>query len=85
MSQKKFEPFIGSTGISQIVTSSKIKHSKRVHAFTEQGVPMAGTKTKDRRKIAPFIGGLNKKNDSGLAIVLAIVSPCLTSPIATQV
>jgi hypothetical protein len=27
-------------GISQIVTSSNIKYSKRVHAFTEQGVAM---------------------------------------------
>jgi hypothetical protein len=26
--------------ISQIVTSSRIKYSKRVHAFTEQGVAM---------------------------------------------
>ena len=26
--------------ISQIVTSSKIKYSKKVHAFTEQGVAM---------------------------------------------
>ena len=29
--------------ISQIVTSSKIKYSKRVYAFTEQGVAMLST------------------------------------------
>ena len=31
--------------ISQIVTSSEIKYSKRVHAFTEQGVDMGERKT----------------------------------------
>jgi hypothetical protein len=31
--------------ISQIVTSSEIKYSKRVHAFTEQGVDMRERKT----------------------------------------
>ena len=31
--------------ISQIVTSAEIKYSKRVHAFTEQGVDMGERKT----------------------------------------
>ena len=31
--------------ISQIVTSSEFKYSKRVHAFTEQGVDMGERKT----------------------------------------
>ena len=37
--------------ISQIVTSSKIKYSKRVHAFTEQGVAMLSTVINSDRAI----------------------------------
>ena len=37
--------------ISQIVTSSKIKYSKRVHAFTEQGVAMLSTVLNSQRAI----------------------------------
>ena len=48
-------------GISQIVTSSQIKYSKRVHAFTEQGVAMLSSvlnsdkdvHTEQKRKIYP--------------------------------
>jgi hypothetical protein len=48
-------------GISQIVTSSEIKYSKRVHAFTEQGVAMLSSvhnsetdvESKPKRKIYP--------------------------------
>jgi hypothetical protein len=36
--------------ISQIVTSSKIKYSKRVHAFTEQGVAMLAPLNFRRRR-----------------------------------
>jgi hypothetical protein len=47
--------------ISQIVTSSEIKYSKRVHAFTEQGVAMLSSvhnsetdvESKPKRKIYP--------------------------------
>ena len=38
-------------GISQIVTSSQIKYSKRVHAFTEQGVAMLSSVLKSERAI----------------------------------
>ena len=37
--------------ISQIVTSSKIKYSKRVHAFTEQGVAMLSSVLNSARAI----------------------------------
>jgi hypothetical protein len=37
--------------ISQIVTSSKIKYSKSVHAFTEQGVAMLSTVLNSERAI----------------------------------
>ena len=37
--------------ISQIVTSSDIKHSKRVHAFTEQGVAMLSSVLRNERAI----------------------------------
>ena len=37
--------------ISQIVTSSKIKYSKRVHAFTEQGVAMLSSVLNSERAI----------------------------------
>ena len=37
-------------GISQIVTSSKIKYSKRVRAFTEQGVAMLSSVLKSTKK-----------------------------------
>ena len=37
--------------ISQIVTSSKIKYSKVVHAFTEQGVAMLSTVLNSERAI----------------------------------
>ena len=37
--------------ISQIVTSSKIKYAKRVHAFTEQGVAMLSGVLKSERAI----------------------------------
>ncbi len=37
--------------ISQIVTSSQIKYSKRVHAFTEQGVAMLSTVLNSDRAI----------------------------------
>ena len=42
--------------ISQIVTSSEIKYSKRVHAFTEQGVTMLLSVLNSNRAIAypPF-------------------------------
>jgi hypothetical protein len=39
------------TRISQIVTSSKIKYSKRVHAFTEQGVAMLSSVLNSERAI----------------------------------
>jgi hypothetical protein len=42
-------------------------------------------KQKTDVKLPHLLEASIKKNDSGLAIVLAIVSPCLTSPIATQV
>jgi hypothetical protein len=38
-------------GISQIVTSSNIKYSKRVRAFTEQGVAMLSSVLKSDRAI----------------------------------
>ena len=38
-------------GISQIVTSSKIKYSKSVHAFTEQGVAMLSSVLNSERAI----------------------------------
>jgi len=38
-------------GISQTVTSSQIKYSKRVHAFTEQGVAMLSTVLNSERAI----------------------------------
>jgi hypothetical protein len=38
-------------GISQIVTSSEIKYSKRVHAFTEQGVAMLSSVLNSGRAI----------------------------------
>ena len=38
-------------GISQIVTSSEIKYSKRVHAFTEQGVAMLSSVLNSDRAI----------------------------------
>jgi hypothetical protein len=38
-------------GISQIVTSSKIKYSKQVHAFTEQGVAMLSSILNSERAI----------------------------------
>jgi hypothetical protein len=43
-------------GISQIVTSSEIKYSKGVHAFTEQGVAMLSSVLNSDRAIAypPF-------------------------------
>ena len=43
-------------GISQIVKSSEIKYSKRVHAFTEQGVTMLLSVLNSNRAIAypPF-------------------------------
>jgi hypothetical protein len=37
--------------ISQNVTSSRIKYSKKVHAFTEQGVAMLSSVLKSRRAI----------------------------------
>ena len=37
--------------ISQIVTSSEIKYSKRVHAFTEQGVAMLSSILRSKRAI----------------------------------
>jgi hypothetical protein len=37
--------------ISQIVTSSKVKYSKRVHAFTEQGVAMLSSVLNSDRAI----------------------------------
>ena len=37
--------------ISQTVTSSEIKYSKRVHAFTEQGVAMLSSVLKSERAI----------------------------------
>lgn len=37
--------------ISQIVTSSKIKYSKQVHAFTEQGVAMLSSVLNSERAI----------------------------------
>jgi len=37
--------------VSQIVTSSQIKYSKRVHAFTEQGVAMLSSVLKSERAI----------------------------------
>ena len=39
------------TGISQIVTSSKLKFSKRVTAFTEQGVAMLSSVLRSKRAI----------------------------------
>ena len=39
-------------GISQIVTSSKIKYAKRVRAFTEQGVAMLSSVLNSHRAIA---------------------------------
>jgi hypothetical protein len=39
-------------GISQIVTSSKLKFSKRVTAFTEQGVAMLSSVLRSDRAIA---------------------------------
>ena len=39
------------TRISQIVTSSKIKYSKQVHAFTEQGVAMLSSVLNSDRAI----------------------------------
>lgn len=38
-------------GISQIVTSSKVKFSKRVTAFTEQGVAMLASVLRSKRAI----------------------------------
>jgi hypothetical protein len=38
-------------GISQIVTSSKIKYSKQVHTFTEQGVAMLSSVLNSERAI----------------------------------
>ncbi len=38
-------------GISQTVTSSALKYSKRVHAFTEQGVAMLSSVLKSERAI----------------------------------
>ena len=37
--------------ISQSVTSSKIKYSKRVHAFTEQGVAMLSSVLRSTRAV----------------------------------
>ena len=37
--------------ISQIVTSSKIKYSKMVHAFTEQGVAMLSSVLRSERAV----------------------------------
>ena len=37
--------------ISQIVTSSKIKYSKKVHAFTEQGVAMLSSVLNSERAV----------------------------------
>jgi hypothetical protein len=37
--------------ISQIVTSSKIKYAKRVHAFTEQGVVMLSSVLRSKRAV----------------------------------
>jgi len=37
--------------ISQTVTSSQVKYSKRVHAFTEQGVAMLSTVLNSERAI----------------------------------
>jgi len=45
--------------ISQSVTSSKIKYSKRVHAFTEQGVAMLSSVLNSDRAIE-----VNRKNQS---------------------
>ncbi len=39
-------------GISQFVTSSKVKYSKRVTAFTEQGVAMLSSVLRSKRAIA---------------------------------
>jgi ORF6N domain len=39
------------TGISQIVTSSKLKFSKRVTAFTEQGVAMLSGVLRSKRAV----------------------------------
>jgi len=39
------------SGISQIVTSSNIKFSKRVHAFTEQGVAMLSSVLRSKTAI----------------------------------
>ena len=39
-------------GISQIVTSSNVKFSKRVSAFTEQGVAMLSSVLRSKRAIA---------------------------------
>lgn len=39
-------------GISQIVTSSKVKFSKRVTAFTEQGVAMLSSVLRSKRAIS---------------------------------
>jgi hypothetical protein len=47
-----FEPTRGEImKISQSVTSSEIKYSKRVHAFTEQGVAMLSSVLKSERAI----------------------------------
>ncbi|HKY41498.1 MAG TPA: ORF6N domain-containing protein [Pyrinomonadaceae bacterium] len=40
------------SGISQFVTSSNLKFSKRVTAFTEQGVAMLSTVLRSKRAIA---------------------------------
>ena len=37
--------------ISQLVTSSEIKYSKRVHAFTEQGVAMLSSVLRSKRAV----------------------------------
>jgi hypothetical protein len=44
-------PRAGIMRISQIVTSSEIKYSKRVHAFTEQGIAMLSSVLNSERAI----------------------------------
>lgn len=41
-------------GISQIVTSSNLRFSKRVTVFTEQGVAMLSSMLRSKRDISPY-------------------------------
>jgi hypothetical protein len=50
--------------ISQIVTSSKIKHSKRFHSFTEQGVAMLFSVLNSKRAIQ--VSGIAQNLTAGM-------------------